>query len=183
MRSAVNRRLPQRQKGAALFIALIVLLVITLLALSSIREVTLESRVTGNFVEQQKLLNFAEAGLREGEGQVTQPLKPLEAASTCTSTLPCLLADNPTYAQLFDTTGKHRAYAPADNTTLPSDSTVEWYALMAPAGSESGEAENPEYGNMMQGIGTFRYEVNARTTNTKTQRTTNLRSTTAKVFN
>lgn len=60
------RQMPKRQDGATLFIALIILLVVTLLAVSSVREVTLESRMTGIFIEQQRLLNAAEAGLREG---------------------------------------------------------------------------------------------------------------------
>lgn len=171
------RQMPKRQDGATLFIALIILLVVTLLAVSSVREVTLESRMTGIFIEQQRLLNAAEAGLREGEGRLTGPIKPLEVS--CASDY-CLRADSPAYEQKFDTS---IAYAPSDGTASNGGTSVRWYALPAPSGSSEGASENPEYGNMMKGIGVFRYEVNAEATNNSSGRTTNLRSTTAKVFN
>lgn len=171
------KSMPRRQDGATLFIALIILLVVTLLAVSSVREVTLESRMTGNFVEQQRLLNASEAGLREGESRLTAPIKPLEVG--CSAGY-CLRDIDPTYEQTFNTS---LAYSPADGTQSNSGTAVRWYALPAPTGSAEGAAENPEYGNMMQGIGVFRYEVNAEATNTSSERTTNLRTTTAKVFN
>ncbi|PZP23336.1 pilus assembly PilX family protein [Pseudomonas kuykendallii] len=172
-----------KQQGAALFIALIVLLVITLLALSSVREVTMESRITGNFVEQRQLLNAAEAALREGEGGMTSPLKPLDATTTCSSDAVCLLKDTPNYTQLFDADNKSVAYGVSDGTQPNSNIELKWYALTAPSGAAEGASENPEYGNMMQGIGTFRYEVNTQARNTQTNSITKLRSTTAKVFN
>ncbi len=173
----------KNQHGAALFIALIVLLVITLLALSSVREVSMESRITGNFIEQRQLLNAAEAGLREGEGSMTSPLKPLDATTTCSSDAVCLLDDTPDYTQLFDTDNKSVNYGVSDDTQPNSNIELKWYALTAPSGAAEGASENPEYGNMMQGIGTFRYEVNSQARNTQTNSITKLRSTTAKVFN
>lgn len=179
--------LPKKQQGAALFIALVVLLVITLLALSSTREATLETRITGNFTAQQKTTNNAEAGLREGESQMTSPVKPLEPA--CADTY-CFRNETPQYAQDFteveseeegaSNTLLYLSYAPvADD----DGAYAHWYAIPAPAGAEEGAAENPEYGNMMLGIGTFRYEVNTRAGNTANGQETRLRSTTAKVFN
>lgn len=173
----------KEQKGAALFIALIILLVITLLALSSVREVTLESRITGNFVEQRQLLNAAEAGLREGEGNMTSPLKPLDATSVCSSDTACLLDAIPDYPQLFEAENKSVDYGVSDDTQPNANIELKWYALAAPSGAAEGASENPEYGNMMQGIGTFRYEVNSQARNTQTNSITKLRSTTAKVFN
>lgn len=169
--------MPRRQNGATLFIALIILLVVTLLAVSSVREVTLESRMTGNFIEQQRLLNAAEAGLREGENRLSAPSAPLDTA--CTSGY-CLRDIDPTYGQTFSTS---LAYGPSDGTQSTSGMSVRWYALPAPSGSAEGASENPEYGNMMQGVGVFRYEVNSEATNTSSERTANLRTTTAKVFN
>jgi type IV pilus assembly protein PilX len=46
------------------------LLIITLLALSSMRGVSLESRITGNLRLQKTLTNAAEAGLRIGEESI-----------------------------------------------------------------------------------------------------------------
>ncbi len=173
-----HQDISNKQKGASLFIALIVLLVVTLLALSSAREVTLESRITGNFTEQQITTNSAESGLRNGERAMITTFSPLEpqASPDCTSIQPCFLNlvasnnQNFTHAQ---------AYKTSDETTL--NKTTKWYSQIAPSGESNNEAENPEYGNMMLGIGTFRYEVNSRATNNQGSHTY-LRSTTAKVF-
>lgn len=56
-----------RQRGATLLISLILLLIITVLAISSMREVTLEERIVGNLRDQQAAFNGAESALREGE--------------------------------------------------------------------------------------------------------------------
>lgn len=167
---------PARQKGSTLFVALIMLLVITLLALSGARETTLESRITGNFVEQQKLLNDAEATLREGEKQLTIGNKPIEPSCSVGDAY-CFRSDVPTYAQSFNSGALAYDLVSNDN------STNKWYAVPAPSGATEGQAENPEYGNMMLGIGTFRYEVNTVSESPITGQKVNLRTTTAKVFN
>lgn len=58
---------PRQQQGAALLIALVMLLTLTILAVTSMRGVALESRITANRVEASRLLNLADAALREGE--------------------------------------------------------------------------------------------------------------------
>lgn len=63
----MNISLPRKQQGAALFIALIMLLALTILAVSNMRGVTLESRITASRVESSRLQNLADAALREGE--------------------------------------------------------------------------------------------------------------------
>lgn len=172
------QEMPKRQNGAALFIALIMLLVITLLALAGSRETTLESRITGNFIERQRLLNYAEGALREGEGRLTDVSKPVEP--DCTGDY-CFRDESASNTQSF---GTALAYVPVTN---DSGHEMEWYAIPAPSGATEGQSENPEYGNMMLGIGTFRYEVNAEAQNNNDpdgeERKVNLRSTTAKVFN
>lgn len=181
--------LRHRQTGASLFIALIIMLLVTVLALSSTREVALESRITANFVEQQRLSNGAEAGLRDGEYSMINRLRPLEPTASCAAAAegsipaPCLLTlrnNAATYALLFNTSGLSRDYRPKDGTQADTKMPVVWYALPAPGGAESGEAENPEYGNMLIQTGTFRYEVNAKASTTGNA--TYMRSTTAKLF-
>jgi type IV pilus assembly protein PilX len=183
--------LPAKQTGASLFIALIVLLVITLLALSSTREVTLESRITGNYTEQQKLFNSAETGLRDGETSIlagTSPLSPTtdcEAAASGSRPEPCLLAledGQYTYELMFGTEGKSRPYYPANGTTTNPNTSINWYAKPAPSGGQDGESENPEYGSMLGGTATFRYEVNSQAVNDNSLNANYLRSTTAKLF-
>lgn len=56
-----------KQQGAVLLVALVILLVITVLAVTSMRGVVLESRITSNRAMTQKLLEQADAALREGE--------------------------------------------------------------------------------------------------------------------
>lgn len=63
---------PRAQAGATLMVAIMMLLIITLLALSSLRGVSLESRITGNLKQQKIMVNAAEAGLRMGELSITQ---------------------------------------------------------------------------------------------------------------
>lgn len=173
---------PTRQKGSTLFVALIMLLVITLLALSGARETTLESRITGNFIEQQKLFNDAEATLREGEKQLTLSNKPVEPSCTSDDSY-CFRNEAANYDQTFGSGARTYAFVSGDS------SINKWYAVPAPSGASEGQAENPEYGNMMLGIGTFRYEINAVAESakehpaTKTKPKANLRTTTAKVFN
>ena len=59
---------PRGQKGVALVIALVLLVVATLLGLSSIRTVALEERMAGNTYDRSIAFQSAEAALRVGEG-------------------------------------------------------------------------------------------------------------------
>lgn len=63
----MNNFKPKNQQGAVLLVALVMLLVLTLLAVTNMRGVTLESRITANRVETGRLQNLADAALREGE--------------------------------------------------------------------------------------------------------------------
>ena len=56
-----------KQQGAVLFIALIMLLVLTVLAVSSMRGVTLESKITGSRAHMERAQHLADAALREAE--------------------------------------------------------------------------------------------------------------------
>jgi type IV pilus assembly protein PilX len=93
-----------RQSGAALFIALIMLIMITLLAVSSMRGVTLESRITAHRAHDLQLRLAADAALREAEfrfygpGYLEAKLEPSSEFCDLTNTLktngtnkPCLL--------------------------------------------------------------------------------------------
>lgn len=57
----------QKQRGAVLVIALVMLLVLTLLATASMRGTALDARITGNHQRAVSQLNMANAALREGE--------------------------------------------------------------------------------------------------------------------
>lgn len=46
-------------------------------------------------------------------------------------------------------------------TTAGTLYSVQWNNLPIPSGGQVNEAESPEYGNLMRGIGTFYYETNS----------------------
>lgn len=173
---------PKHQGGAVLVIALVFLLILTTLAVTNMREVALDSRITANLVDQRNIFNAAEAGLTDGQYRTIGPesdktrgnydrgvwLRPLNATDACSNgvTDVCLLdvaLAEITYSQDFDTVGKFKDYAPDDSTTF--NESISWYALPVPAGETEGASINPEYGNMLSGKGPFFYEVNSRAEN------------------
>lgn len=56
-----------KQKGSALIIGLILLLVITILAVSGVRESLLQERMSGNWHDRNMAFQATEGALREGE--------------------------------------------------------------------------------------------------------------------
>lgn len=152
------------QRGATLILALIILLVISFLAISSMREVGLESKITGNVMEQKRLFSSAEAGLREGENRFTNTSKPPE---TCTGTLvasnPCLKNQAQDYATDFTNTASYVYSGTGGNTTIAR--STRWYVRAVNAGGINNEAEDPEYGNYAKGVGKYYYEINSQSWN------------------
>lgn len=71
MRSRTTTLLPsqpaRRQQGAALIVSLMILIVITLLGISAMRNTTLDERMAGNMHDLQLAFQAAETALREGE--------------------------------------------------------------------------------------------------------------------
>ena len=88
-------RRPQRQRGVVLLVGLVVLLVLSLLALGSIRSTTLEERMTGNSQDQQIAFQVAEAALREAEAILGQPMLPAFVAVGSIGAAGFYLADPP----------------------------------------------------------------------------------------
>jgi type IV pilus assembly protein PilX len=95
--STSSRRL--RQRGAALFVAMIMMLLVLVLAVVGMRTITLESRIAGNVLESQKQQETADGALREGERIIQQYGLPLakctEGATSPVDTdkKPCYVAD------------------------------------------------------------------------------------------
>lgn len=63
----INSNGKQKQQGITLIICMIVLLVVTLLGLSSIRDTSMEEKMAGNMKSRNVAFQAAEAALREGE--------------------------------------------------------------------------------------------------------------------
>lgn len=59
---------PKSERGAALIISLILLVLITLVGVASLRNVVLEEKMAANYYDRSLAFQSAEAGLRAGEG-------------------------------------------------------------------------------------------------------------------
>jgi type IV pilus assembly protein PilX len=69
-------RTQRKQSGVVLVVALVLLLVLTLMSVTSMRSAILEERMTGNTQNLQIAFQFGEAALREGEALLSQPTLP-----------------------------------------------------------------------------------------------------------
>lgn len=119
------------QTGATLLVAIMMLLIITLLALSSMRGVSLESRITGNLKQQKSLVNAAEAGLRIGELSITQSQCLASTFKGCVPLSKIAANANADTPQLFNT-----AANAANLNTVPTASgydgrnvKIQWYVV------------------------------------------------------
>lgn len=185
---------PRNQQGAVLIVALVMLLIITLLAVSSTRESALETRMTANFVAQQQQLNYAESVLREGEGITLADPRYLNANSGGTCDVDdkyCLYADAAKYGHDFgdcDSSSTHGLASDLLNSEAYDGSSTEppglrWYAIRAVSRDAEGQTENPEYGAFLGVSGaTYRHEVSALARDGDTETCTVLRSVVSKYF-
>jgi type IV pilus assembly protein PilX len=165
IRSLVNTRAAQRnQAGATLLVALMMLLIITLLALSSLRGVSLESRITGNLKLQKTLTNAAEGALRMGEKSINLSKAP-SVVTTCVSAAPATCmpwtkADLLPLTSNFDTptrfgTGNANNVA---KVTTNYDVQVQWYVVDLGNITVQASSQNNAF---LTGSGPRYYEVNA----------------------
>lgn len=81
----MNRSSPaiHRQRGAALVVVLVLLLVMTLLGLASLRGTVMEERMSASLLDRSLSFQAVEAALREGEALAAT--KPTPPASGCTA--------------------------------------------------------------------------------------------------
>ena len=68
-----NPGAPCQERGAALIVVLILLLVMTLLGLASLRGTLMEERMSANMYDRSIGFQAAEAALREAETRLLQP--------------------------------------------------------------------------------------------------------------
>lgn len=179
-----SRALPspgQRQTGASLLIALVMLLLLTLLAITSLRGVTLESRIMGNVKMQKNLQSAAETALRAGESTLTKaPVAP-GLAATCSTTfcVPYQLRNNvylnaggaalgndasgyplgyriPLFRSASDPSATLSNYSILNSNGAAESPNARWYVVdLGPLGSGS------ENNCALTGCGTRYYEVNS----------------------
>lgn len=192
-----------RQRGAALLLGLVFLVILTGLAVTSMREVALDARITGNLIGQKDRFHAAEAGLRDGEYRVAgkladgapgqYPSIPLtrfsenvaaisrpDARAECPATLKfddvCVIDAEPTFGQDFT---EAKSYSP-DNSSTSFTEIIEWYAIPYFGGASDATSEVPEYGAAAASIGPVRHEINARASDGTNE--VRLRSTVVRVY-
>lgn len=78
--------LKQRQRGMALLVSLVFLLLLTLIGLSSMQSATLQEKMTSSVMQRNQSFQIAEAALRVGESAVQVETYSLPA---CTTTIQC----------------------------------------------------------------------------------------------
>lgn len=173
------------QQGAVLLVALVMLLVITLLAVSSMRGVTLESRITANRFHDMKSQNIADAALREAEfrfygpGNLADKLEAKAENCNASNTIkpnginkPCLLEIQPERLLAFfnqpgladaddlaRTSNIWMKYQGTDPVTK-TEADAHYNSILA---EETGNAAvNAEYGGRAEGSGTYFYLNNGK---------------------
>lgn len=66
-----TRRMPARQQGVALVVALVLLLVVTVIGLASMRGTSLQERMSANTYDRALAFQKSEAALRAAEAEIT----------------------------------------------------------------------------------------------------------------
>ncbi len=98
--------MPQRgraanERGAALLVSLVVLLVLTILGVTAAQTTTLQERMAGNMRDKSIAFQAAEATLRFGEGWIQQKVeegdRPSPVAKSKCSAAPCDVYENDTF--------------------------------------------------------------------------------------
>lgn len=149
------------QSGAVLFVALIMLLIITLLGIGSMREVILETRITGNLIEQKRLQNSAESALREGERRILNA----DSIEKCGTTVPCYISEATDENYTFTKVVTYSGLDGKTTLTRPARWYVRFIGGPYTAGSTSASANGAS--NALASAETaeagtsFYYEVNA----------------------
>ncbi|KRW70580.1 pilus assembly protein PilX [Pseudomonas kunmingensis] len=174
------------QSGAVLLVSLVMLLVLTVLAVSSMRGVTLESRITANRAHDMKTQNIADAALREAEfrfygpGNLADKLEanPVNCEPSNTIKLnginkPCLLevmadnqlafVDQPQLISADDLSTTSKVWMPYRGTDPAADTEADAHYNSILADVAGNAAVNAEYGGRGEGSGTYFYLNNGKT--------------------
>ena len=174
------------QGGAVLLVSLVMLLVLTVLAVSSMRGVTLESRITANRAHDMKTQNIADAALREAEfrfygpGNLADKLEANPANCEPSNTIklnginkPCLLevmadnqlafVDQPQLISADDLSTTSKVWMPYRGTDPATDTEADAHYNSILADVAGNAAVNAEYGGRGEGSGTYFYLNNGKT--------------------
>jgi type IV pilus assembly protein PilX len=86
--NSVRRRGGVAQRGVALVISLLILLVLTIIGVAAMQSTTMDNKMAGNMRDESLAFEAGEAGLRDAEGWInSQNVTPGPPKTSCTS--PC----------------------------------------------------------------------------------------------
>ncbi len=66
-KNSLQRHMPRRERGAVMVVSLIFLLIVTLIAVGSVRDTVLQEKMAGNSRDRNVAFQAAESGVREAE--------------------------------------------------------------------------------------------------------------------
>lgn len=156
-----RRSAPSRQRGAALFVAMIMLLLMLLMAVVGMRTVTLESRIAGNMLESQRLQEVADGTLREGE-RIIQKYGISLAQCAPDATNP-FAAGRPCFISEARSTTLVSNYSVSTKATGFEDMSGYWYPRYIATQCPKGSSATAALETANTGCTEF-YEVNAQAT-------------------
>jgi len=131
-----------RERGAAMVIALVMLLVLTLLATASARMTLMEERMTGNTQDRNIAFQAAEAGLRAGEDEAQVPVLPDFDVNANGLYTPADPGDEPVWAAVDWTDGDEVFISDdlADAPGMLADATTSYIVEQLPRVATPGES-------------------------------------------
>lgn len=167
-----HRHFGSTQSGAALFISLVLLLVITLLAVAGMRGAALDERLVGNLRELQITSQAAESALREGEYRLAVSPSPPIVSGGCEVSVSLCVLDGVTsnlYAQdwnWWNQDSHSKSYvgsSDVSNSIFGVQNQPRWFSAFIgfdPQNSQ-GTVEVTDVDERRRGVGPYYYEVNA----------------------
>jgi type IV pilus assembly protein PilX len=155
-----RRPMALSQSGVTLIVALVFLLIITVLGISSMRGVALESRITGNLKQEKMLEEAAEAGLRIGELSITRvsgTVAPaVVRACTTDACMPWMVSELTAESTTMDTPTRFTStYATNVATVSGYDTKIQWYVV------QIGKLDKSMNSCALTGCGVLYFEVNS----------------------
>ena len=139
-----------KQKGASLLITLVILVILTLLAVSSMRGVVLENKITNSFLIDSKLLNQAETTVASIENKINEYsvfLSECKAGGVPDGHKVCV---NP---QLLNKLKVNTSQMIGNDGTHTEKLKSQWQIARIPTG------QNPQLEDMLKGIGPSFFEI------------------------
>ncbi|PAU66041.1 pilus assembly protein PilX [Pseudomonas sp. PIC25] len=124
-----------RQRGSALIISLVFLLLLTMIGVSSIQDSTLQERMAGNERDRNLAFQAAEAALREGEAFLREQSPTFTASGTGGLLSPDYTGAKPTAAN-YPWASRSRAGASLAGVNSVPRYVIEWLTTQATGPSD-----------------------------------------------